>query len=98
MVTVKPIIIIIVAGSLNDVELQNFVDEQTNWNTKQKTDGDVNDTSSNNTMRLEELPPPELLGHFFVSIRNAQYKSHSHIFLVQFRSALNQKPTQAVQG
>ena len=65
--------------NLDDIEIQQFVEQQKNKNTKKKTNNYLNKwykwcEERGETRNLEELPSTKLdrlLGHFFVSVRKA---------------------------
>ena len=62
---------------LDDAELEQFVDQQKNCNTKRKTESDLRRwyswcRSVGETRKIGEIPPAELnrlLGHFYVKVR-----------------------------
>lgn len=62
---------------LNDEDIENFVDQQKNTNTKRKTDSDLRkwyqwSEEHGETRELKDIPPAELdrlLSHFFVTVR-----------------------------
>ncbi len=83
----------IATSTLDDLELQKFVEGQRNQNTKKKTKGDVSKwyrwcQTVGENRKIEYLPHDELdrlLGHFFVKIRKVNGTEYEPDSLTSFQ-------------
>lgn len=84
-------------ATLNDVELQEFVEDQRNKNTKKKTKSDLSKwytwcKSVGEERKLEELPHEDLdrlLGHFFMKVRKEDGSLYEPDTLTSFHRSID---------
>ena len=86
---------------LNDEDIENFVDQQKNTNTKRKTDSDLRKwyqwSEERGETRELDIPPAELdrlLSHFFVTVRKNDGSLYEPDTLSSFQRSIDRHLTQ----
>ena len=87
---------------LNDEDIEKFVDQQKNTNTKRKTDSDLRkwyqwSEEHGETRELKDIPPAELdrlLSHFFVTVRKNDGSLYEPHTLSSFQRSIDRHLTQ----
>jgi hypothetical protein len=87
---------------LNDEDIEKFVDQQKNTNTKRKTESDLRkwcqwSEEHGETRELKDIPPVELdrlLSHFFVTVRKNDGSLYEPDTLSSFQRSIDRHLTQ----